>query len=156
KSTVTNVNAAKRTLPLADTRTNRGLEFKFVQGSTEYKFTIEGEPLFPGQSTEIKKSIPIKQVDVSKPMDLARVFDWSTSPIKRIDELRTGQQSHRTAIYALKAHPAFASKEADTPAPQTTTPPGSGGSLPGSPDSPSGGGANAPAANLTKENALEK
>jgi hypothetical protein len=147
-STIKNVNASKRTLLVANGRTGKGLMFKLKQGGDARTITVEGVPLAWDERVEFKKSIPVASIDLKKPFDMDQELEYATSPIRRIDELRTAKNSHRLAFKPLKPNEAIFNKEAE---PKTSSAGGSpsvpgGGSGGGAPAMPSGMGTGAGAA----------
>jgi hypothetical protein len=101
KSTVKNVAASKRELPLA--QHGNPLWFKLSQQGTEaVGLSIEGDPLAFDKEADVKKPVEVG-FDWTRPLKVEQVFDWYTSPIKRIDAVELGQaaQSHRTVKYGL-------------------------------------------------------
>jgi hypothetical protein len=99
-STIKNVSASKRMLDL-----KKGARFRLRQGTrTPDEFIFDGEMLaWNSEPARLGKVIDqIKNVDLSEPFDVQQVFDWESSPIKRVDDLRTAYSSHRTANVALK------------------------------------------------------
>lgn len=97
KSKIKNINPGKRTLPLGRA------QFAVMQGqSGSVLFRVPVEYLLPGQDTALFNSINISKFNKSAPLDMEQVFDWHTSPIKRIDSVAMGFNSHRTAGYDLK------------------------------------------------------
>jgi len=104
ESTIKNVSDTRRALLRANpTVTPSGpLEFRLKQGASDYLLKVRGEVLAWNQSDKLGEQLPIDTIDPSKPFEVEEVFDWTTSPIRRIDDLRVGYHSHRTANVALK------------------------------------------------------
>src|SRR5262249_31788836 len=102
KSSIKNVHVNKRVLNLANPKTNKGLVFRLRQGSNTFMLQVEGEPLAYGQSTTFRKGTPVDSLDLLKPFDVEQVFDWHTSPVRRVDALQPAWHSHRTANRPLK------------------------------------------------------
>ena len=111
-----------------------GMAFRvYLTGGNEpEELRAEGEPLAPGRSSPVQAA-----VKAFRPTGLAgveQVFDWRTAPVKRIDHIALGQQSHRTAGQPLIKNPVFEVKkeEAAPPAggpgvPAPVVPPGAAG-----------------------------
>ena len=103
KTTIKNINAWKRNLPLAD------VKFRVKQGASNnfMEFAIPVDNLDWGKTTDIKKAFAFGRlvIDPSKPLEVEQVLTWSTSPIKRIDALALGYNSHRTSNRSCKAKP---------------------------------------------------
>lgn len=116
KSTIKNINAAERTMLLANPKTNRGLPFRVVQPPGFFEIQVSGEPLPYGASTEIKKRWSVSPVDpmnATKPMVVEQVLDWEISPIRRIDQLALAHHSHRTVTAGLKVNEALKKLDPD-------------------------------------------
>jgi len=105
KTKIKNINAWKRNLSLAD------VKFRVKQGSGNnfMEFAIPVDNLNWGDTTDIKKAVADERhrltIDPTKPLEVEQVLTWSTSPIKRIDALALGYNSHRTANRPCKAKP---------------------------------------------------
>jgi hypothetical protein len=106
RSTIKNINADRRRLPLA------GLLLQIDQyapGSSiargSASLLIEGEPLKWNESVEIKKSVLVDTFNRQDPLVVQQVFNWYTSPVKRLDRLEVGTHlalSHRMTRFALQ------------------------------------------------------
>jgi hypothetical protein len=139
RSTIKNVSATKRTQLVANARTGMGLKFLLTQNGASKAIEVAGEPLAYNASTPFKKPIPVDSIDLKKSFGLEQVLEYATSPIRRIDDLRTAKNSHRLAFVALKHNEALYK---EPPKDETTTPepgaPGPGDSRPGGPGGPGG------------------
>ena len=84
---------------------------------------IKGEPLAWNQETEfnLKEAKPFDNVDPTKKFTMDQLFDWSSAPIRRIDEIRVGANSHRTANIVLLPNPAFIETPTPTAGRQSPT-----------------------------------
>ena len=127
---LTNISSQKKML---------GLSFRVYFKDQPYdpvELRVTGEPLTSNQS---KEDIPAKPLRTA-PTGIERVeqvLDWKSAPIKRIDRLEIGLQSHRTAFRPLLRAPVF------QPAPDEAASgakPGGPGALGGPVSSGSGGG----------------
>jgi len=105
-------NLSSRTQSLANPQTNKGILFRINQvdktgAPTGETFLLEvaGEPLAPGAETELKKTYRVDAIDFSKPIVMDQVFTWETCPIRQINNLEVGRQSHRTVTAGLKPYP---------------------------------------------------
>jgi hypothetical protein len=105
-SQVKNVDVNKRTLALANPRTNEAIAFQIAESEGRggsYNILVAGEPVIWGTSRPFGgKPRQVVGVDFSKPVELWQVFDWETSPIRRVDRLEVGAHSHRTMVAGLK------------------------------------------------------
>jgi hypothetical protein len=182
ESTLRNVSADRRTLALELSVLNRStavtskgpLEFKLRQGNKEVTLEVAGERLAWGKSAHLKEQ-RIDSVEPDQPFEAQQMFDWWTSPLRRVDDLRLPAQSHRTAAFALKPGLGFKEEKkedegADAGGPsQPPGPPGSGGPAAGPKGGPGqagigGGGGDegrsfggaAAAASLTKVYKLDR
>jgi hypothetical protein len=96
-SSIKNVNASKRTMALDKA------QFRVMQGQAgAVLFRIPAEYVLWNQSVELRNDVNIDKFNKNSPIEVEQVFDWNTSPIKRIDVLAMGYNSHRLANYALK------------------------------------------------------
>jgi hypothetical protein len=100
---IKNINPWRRTLVLGD------VQFRITQGDSGnfLDFAIPEDRLDWDQSTDIKKAVSFGNLilDVDKEFRVEQMLTWSTSPIKRIDALALGYNSHRTANRVCKAKP---------------------------------------------------
>jgi hypothetical protein len=126
-STIRNIHPGKRTLSLANPKTNKGQKFKFVQRNVPYEFTIEGEPQ-PYQAPPVKigKVLAPPGLDLTRDFDVYQVFDWSSSPVRRIDRIEFPYNCQRLADKELKPH-----KDLPKPEEATDTTAAAPGGLPG-------------------------
>jgi hypothetical protein len=132
KSTIKNVSANRNILPLSAARGTKGLEFYLTQQVRVPLPKVEGEFLawYDGSEgrkdsyTPWKQDISFDNLDLTKDFGLEQSFDWSNAPVRRIDMLRTAQQSHRTAKGPLVPHPIF--KETAAPGTGAPVTPGPG------------------------------
>jgi hypothetical protein len=117
KTKIKNINAWKRNLSLAD------VKFRVKQGAGDnfMEFAIPVDNLNWGETTDIKRAFAFGKlvIDPSKPLEVEQVLSWSTSPIKRIDALALGYNSHRTANRPCKAKPIGNQKPASEDANKT-------------------------------------
>ncbi len=104
-STIKNIAASRRTQLVANGRTGKGLKFLLTQNGAEVPMVIEGEPVPYGGSVEFKKATSVDSIDFTNPFGVKQVLEWATSPIRRIDDLRTAKNSHRLAAKALTFNP---------------------------------------------------
>ncbi len=104
RSTIKNVSPTGRTLVLAHPKTNKGLPFLLTQnfGRSRAPLDIAGEPLPGGSSAPLGKKYRTTPVDVTKPFEVMQILAWENAPIRRIDRLELGLQSHRTVTTQLK------------------------------------------------------
>jgi hypothetical protein len=120
KSTIKNINPWKRNLTLAD------VKFHVRQGKSEnfLVFAVPVDRVNWGESTDIAKAFAHGHlvIDPIKPLIVEQVLTWSTSPIKRIDALELGYNSHRTSNRVCKAKPIGDKKAAAEDASKSTTP----------------------------------
>jgi hypothetical protein len=119
-STLMNIDESKRVLNVAK-GTKAGLEFRLTQMEKniikDYVLRVKGEPLPWTGYTTFNERFQVDNIDPKLPFGVEQIFDWSTSPIKRIDEIRLGVHSHRTAKNTLKVNTAFPEAKAG-PRPQ--------------------------------------
>jgi hypothetical protein len=107
-STIKNVNAGKRTLPLREVRVWLWQASTTEPGKTTPgpAFTIQGDPVAWGKTASIGQDVRVDNYtfDVKQPIFATQMFTWGTSPIKQIDALELGQygQSSRTAFQELR------------------------------------------------------
>lgn len=131
KSTIKNLSP--RVLLLSNPRTRGPLVFELRQGNARYPLRLKGEPLGSQAQVEIGEQFSVATVSLDGPVEMAQVFDWSTSPVRRIDDLRLGYNSHRTSNLPLIASKHF-------PEPEVPVDPAAGGpgeTTPGGPASSS-------------------
>jgi hypothetical protein len=109
KGTIRNVDPVKRVLALANPYTRGGVEFLLRQGAVDYPLEIKGEPLAWDQVAEFNfaEPRPVDNLDPTKPFTMEQIFDWSTSPIRQIENIQVGAHSHRTCHVPLKPNPAL-------------------------------------------------
>jgi len=137
KSTIKNLSP--RVLLLSNPRTRGPLVFELRQGNARYPLRLKGEPLASQGQVEIGEQFTVASVSLDQPVEMAQVFDWSTSPVRRIDDLRLGYNSHRTSNLPLIASKHF--PEPEVPADPAAAGPGeTPGSNPGSASTPPLGG----------------
>ena len=129
KSTIRNMDVNQRVLHLANPYTHGGIEFLLRQGNKDYKLEIKGQPLAWGMEAEFGDTKPFDILDPTKPFTMEEIFNWSTCPIRRIDEIKLASHSHRTAHVRLKPNSALTPPPAGS-APPAAPPPGSGGTPP--------------------------
>jgi hypothetical protein len=143
-STITNIHASKRTLPLANLQTKKPLTFLLREGQFENRFgqklpqgradklEISGEPLAYGQSWTFREVTKPDPELLKGPFSIEQVFDWYNAPVKRLDDLAIAYASHRNADKPLKPGLWFPKKEEDKPKeeaqpnPNSDRPPGTG------------------------------
>lgn len=137
KSTFKNINPWKRWLSLAD------VHFRVHQGGDSFlPFTVPVDRVAGDETADFKQAIPFGKFDakLSKPLQVEQMLSWQTSPIKRIDKLELGYNSHRTANRTCKAKqigkPGEDENKDKQDAPTGTTPGGPGSSLGGSGSGP--------------------
>jgi hypothetical protein len=111
KSTIKNVSTTGRSLNQFNQTTRGSLEFALIQDGPAKDKTIglKGERLSWGKEVEFGDSLEKNAVgvDPTKPFTVEQVFDWYTSPVRRLDEIRIPALSHRMAHVPLKSHPGF-------------------------------------------------
>jgi len=96
-SKIKNINPSKRTLAVDVA------QFQVMQGQAgAVPFRIPAEYLLWNQEAPLRNDINIGTFNKNFPIQVEQVFDWQSSPIKRIDALAMGYNSHRTSNYALK------------------------------------------------------
>jgi hypothetical protein len=129
-STIKNIHPGKRTLSLANPKTNKGQKFKFVQRNVPFEFFIAGEPqAYLAPPVKIGQEIAPPGLDLTRDFDLYQVFDWSSAPVRRIDRLELPYNAQRLADKELKPHkdlpkPEEAVAAAPTPGGDDRGPPG--------------------------------
>jgi hypothetical protein len=108
-STLKNINPWKRTLTLAD------VPFRVRQGEgNHFDFSINVDQVAANETIKFPRDIPFKlRADLDKPLLVEQILTWETSPIKRIDRVALGYNSHRTANRAVKAKPIGPQSEED-------------------------------------------
>jgi hypothetical protein len=136
-STIKNIAASKRTQLVANSRTGKGLRFLLSQKGPGVPLVVEGEPIPYGGSVEFKRATFVDTIDFANPFTLKQVLEWATSPIRRIDDLRTAKNSHRLAAKALVVNPQI-SKEPEKQEVPDTKPEMPGGPPSGMPMNPNG------------------
>lgn len=113
KSKIKNIHVNHRTLSLHD------LQLLVKQpGQTPVTLRVQGEPLSWNETTEVREGVRIDNFNIKRPVEVEQILDWTTSPIKRIDDIRLGYHSHRTAEIGYHAK-----KFAGTPEPTVELPP---------------------------------
>jgi len=125
KSTLTNINPWKRTLTLAD------VPFRIGQGEgNHFDFSVNVDSVPANKTVNFPVPIPFKlRPSSNQELKVEQVLTWQTSPIKRIDRIALGYNSHRTANRAVKAKPIGPKTEEEKKdKPADTTPQLSGGS----------------------------
>jgi len=145
RSLIKNTHIGRRTQPLANPRTHRGLIFRLDQGDSYRYFQVVGEPLAWGEVREFKAATPVGAIDYRKPFNVHQVFDRDNSPVRRIDVLEVGAraQSNRTQTVALK--PQDLLKKMDAPTTDDTSGAGATGAAAGSGGMPGSGAMAGPA-----------
>ncbi|MFL5242140.1 MAG: hypothetical protein ACJ8FY_08530 [Gemmataceae bacterium] len=99
-SKIKNINPSKRTLAVDVA------QFQIVQGQAgAVPFRVPAEYLLWNQECPLHNDVLIDKFNKNAPVQVEQVFDWQSSPIKRIDALAMGYNSHRTSNYALKTRP---------------------------------------------------
>jgi hypothetical protein len=97
RSSIKNINASKRTMALDKA------QFQVTQGQAgAVLFRIPAEYVLWNQEVPLRNDVSIDKFNKNSPIALEQVFDWNTSPIKRIDALVMSYNSQRLANYALK------------------------------------------------------
>jgi hypothetical protein len=143
KSRIKNINPTHRVQPIANPRTKGPLEFRITQGTAEpYILRVKGEPRPFGEGADFGEQLSIDRINLAKDFEISEVLDWSTAPVRRVDQIKIGASgnSHRTAYVTLVANKNIPI-EAD---PSTTTPSGGpvgtnlGGVTPTTPSTPAG------------------
>jgi hypothetical protein len=105
KSTIKNIDTARRRLPLADVVLEIQQRAKSGAPRGTAYLSVEGEPLEWDKAVEIKKPVQVDTFVAEDPLEVRQVFNWSTCPIKRVDRIEIGTraaESHRTSKYALQ------------------------------------------------------
>jgi hypothetical protein len=153
KSKIRNVHPSRRGQSLANARTGRGVTFRFVQGNKVADIELTGEPVAWSETAPLRvkgdkgkdTSLPIDFSDPKKnPYLVLQVFDWDTSPVRRVDTIKVPYQSSRTASTPLKANETLAKLDApkedpNAPAGGPTGGPVGGGAVGGMPGGGAGG-----------------
>jgi hypothetical protein len=100
KSTIKNINPTGRSMLLVNG--GRGLLLRIRQENKTLDLArIEGQLLPPGGTSTFDKATPVAAgMDVAAPFELEEIFDYATSPIKRLEALEVGPaaQAHRLAV----------------------------------------------------------
>jgi hypothetical protein len=109
KSTLKNINPWKRTLTLAD------VPLRVGQGEGNYfDFSVNVDSVLANQTVNFPEPIPFKfRAIPDQELRVEQILTWQTSPIKRIDRIALGYNSHRTANRAVKAKPIGPQSEDD-------------------------------------------
>jgi hypothetical protein len=131
ESTIKNISADGKTLPLVDLSTGGGLPFAVTQADGSgsiVTWRITGEPVQPNQTRKLKEFNPAG-VDLKKPILIHQYLFWEISPVRRIDVLALGTHSHRTVTAGLKASEEL--KKLDAAPDGGEGAPGEGGAAPG-------------------------
>jgi hypothetical protein len=105
KSTVKNINRDRRRLAVAAVGLAVAQQAKSGAVRGPVTFSLEGEPLEYGKVAELKKPVVIDTFKADEPLEVHQVFNWYTSPVKRLDRLELATraaESHRMAKYALQ------------------------------------------------------
>jgi hypothetical protein len=138
KSTIKNINADRRRLPLAGVLLQIT---QFAPGSSiprgQALLLVEGEPLKWGETVEVKKSVLVDNFTRQDPLMVQQVFNWYTSPVKRLDRLEVGTHlalSHRMTKYGLQTK-SSSKEDTSEPAPDLA----GGGGMMGGARGPAGG-----------------
>lgn len=174
-STIKNIDPSRRYLAVGNPKTKQPMRFHIVQrvpnnkDSIDSKIEVNLEPLAPDSPPKAFGDQVARRAldnfDPNLPFTLMQEFEWANSPIRRIDEIRLGAQSHRTSYKTLNANNNFHDPEdSPAPAPAKAAPAPTGGgktsaggkSSPGKPGLASRGadaGADRP---LTSFNSLER
>jgi hypothetical protein len=100
-------------------KTRQALQFRLkqkiegIRAPVVFTLDVKTEDLAWNGEAQFKeaKEILSDDFDPLKPFEVEQVFDWYTSPIRRIDEIKTCYHSHRDANVQLKIHPGFAPKD---------------------------------------------
>lgn len=132
-STIKNINAAKRTLPL------REVWIMLSRPGDQVSFLIQGNPVPWNGEHKIDQRMRIDQHGFlpDGQVQVDQFFTWGTSPVKQVEDLRLGYQSHRTSFQDYK--PRYGQKEEAAPAA------GGGLGAGGAAGAGAGGGAGGPA-----------
>jgi hypothetical protein len=141
KSTIKNVNAGHRLLYLGRGK-QPGVKIALGQAGAwlhNEVVEIQGNALPWGKSTPIGKTVILENFNAQTPLQVVQAFDWYTSPVKRVDDIRLGYHAHKTQVYPLLPAQVFAKAAEATPAAPAPGAPGTppSGALPGMPE---GGG----------------
>jgi hypothetical protein len=147
-TTLKNIHPGKRVLSLTTPISPDGLEFRIKQPHKEdVKLIVTNEPLAWGHEAKLKKRVNLFPINPAEPFDVAQVWDWYTSPIKRVTNLKLAYESHRTSSATLKSNPALprdvAEEESSGP-PPGVQPGKPGGPAPAPPPRPGGPGGKMP------------
>jgi hypothetical protein len=133
RSTIKNINLDRRRLPVAAV----GLEIAQVAKSGAVRgphyLQVEGEPLEWNKTAEIKKSALVDTFKANEPLEVKQVFNWYTSPVKRLDRVELGTrlaESHRMSKYTLQTKSSGGAKDAAAAPPAPAEGGLSGGNMP--------------------------
>jgi hypothetical protein len=119
-----------------------GMFFKVQvqEGSTQRAaFLADGEPLAGGETVTFKDSEPIDNLNPQGLFAVEQVLNWRTAPVKRIDLLAMGYNSHRLSSRML-VPPRFIKKIQDDAAAEQAASGGGGGGAAGASPSPMASG----------------
>ncbi len=184
ESTLTNVDLDRRTLNVSSTPDERNpkgmLQFRALRLSSKgdpfIPLEIQSEslawgaslklstrkPVDPANPAPARESDPADETDFLAPEDIKeidQVFDWETSPVRIIEELRIPALSQRMADVPLKAGLGFSEKKEEEAKPAAT---GSAAPAPGAEPRPPSlrrrprTGSAAAAASMTDINKLDR
>jgi hypothetical protein len=121
-STIRNVHVSKRIQALSTPPAQKGRQRgpitfmvrQYPEGERsnprEFKLDISGADQAADQFTPIGSAMEGKArsievaFDPNLPFEVEQVFDWSACPVRRIDDIRTCYNAHRTADRPLKPH----------------------------------------------------
>jgi hypothetical protein len=112
RSTLKNIHPGNRTLSLANPHNQAPLEFVIRQGELiNERLRINGEDMAPNQAMPLAGQKKITNLTGNfkpeEPFTVHQVFDWYTSPVKRINGIHLAYQSARTAHVPLKSNDAL-------------------------------------------------
>ena len=154
RSTLTNINSAHGVL-----RVNNA-QFRVSQGTvgTSDPIILPKEFLLWGKANAMPlgKPFSIRGLDRDKPILVEQVFNWNTSPIKRIKEIALYHSNHKFAYYPLTHAEQFPKPKAEETTTTSTNP--MMGPMTAMKSGPPGIGGNQPSTNsdLTEKYQLER
>ena len=107
---------------------NPPLQFRVKQQPKPFILEVRTEDMPYNKLAGFNKAQEVTDdFDPTKPFEVEQIFDWYTAPIRRIDDIKTCINSHRTLSVQLKPNPVFSKpleeKPADPNAPVTPPPP---------------------------------
>jgi hypothetical protein len=136
-STIKNIHPGKRLLTLTTPTSPDGLEFRITQLHKEpVKLILTNEPLPYGHEAKFKKRVNLFPIDPAEAFDVVQVWDWYTSPIKRVTAVKLAYLSSRTSPATLKPNPTLPKDVAEDEGGGSSS-----GSKPGIPGGKTPGGA---------------